>query len=358
MANTSQANFQAHYLQAMDIQLWIRRQLPSELESSAIPPSTIMSTDSQTSSDKVSPLNTPEEPLIASSITTNSHSDTEQASSVNTTPAIETPEISKPTLSLESVNSVDSTVNGLETNSSKNNIDYTINNRVDSTVNGIETDSPDRGLETDSVTHLKSEPKPEQLWEALQNRVAVCTACELHHNRTQTVFGVGNRQADLMLIGEGPGADEDAQGEPFVGRAGQLLNEMLYAINFKREDVYIANVVKCRPPGNRNPHVDEMVCCYGFLQQQIALVQPKLIVAVGRVAAQHLLQTQQTISKIRGQYFTYGENQIPLIPTFHPAYLLRSPSKKRESWQDLQIIWRTLNHLLEQVNHTDSHHLE
>lgn len=191
----------------------------------------------------------------------------------------------------------------------------------------------------------KPEASPVQLlnWEELKNRVTACTACELHKSRTQTVFGVGNRQADLILIGEAPGADEDIQGEPFVGRAGQLLNAMIYSIGLKREDLYIINIVKCRPPGNRNPHIDEMACCKGFLQRQIALIKPKLIVALGRVAAHHLLVTDTAIGKLRGQRFEYGDAKIPLIATYHPAYLLRRPSEKRHAWQDLQFIQQTLS---------------
>jgi len=195
------------------------------------------------------------------------------------------------------------------------------------------------------VSQTPQSPIHELDWEALQNRVAACTACDLHKTRTQTVFGVGNRQADLMFIGEAPGADEDAQGEPFVGRAGQLLTAMLYAIDLKRESVYIANVVKCRPPENRNPNPHELDCCNAFLQRQIVLVKPKLIVAVGRVAAHHLLATGTAISKLRRQRFEYGENKIPLIAIYHPAYLLRRPSEKRHAWQDLQFINQTLAEL-------------
>ncbi|MDM8567663.1 uracil-DNA glycosylase [Candidatus Halobeggiatoa sp. HSG11] len=178
-------------------------------------------------------------------------------------------------------------------------------------------------------------------WETLQEQVKTCTNCDLHKTRTQTVFGVGNRNADLLLIGEAPGADEDMQGEPFVGRAGQLLNAMLYAIKLSREDIYIANVIKCRPPNNRNPNNDEMTCCNHFLQQQISLLKPKLIVATGRVSAQHLLDTTTPIGQLRGKQFKY--NNIPLIATYHPAYLLRRPSEKRKSWQDLQFIINNLS---------------
>lgn len=177
-------------------------------------------------------------------------------------------------------------------------------------------------------------------WETLRQEVTACTACKLHQTRTQTVFGVGNRHADWLLVGEAPGADEDAQGEPFVGRAGKLLNEMLLAANMPRERVFIANILKCRPPNNRDPLFEEMVHCTPFLRRQIALLQPKLIIALGRVAAQYLLDTQTPISKLRGQEFTYADTNIPLIPTYHPAYLLRSPQQKRMAWLDIQFIWR------------------
>jgi DNA polymerase len=182
-------------------------------------------------------------------------------------------------------------------------------------------------------------------WEALQTRVAACQACGLHQTRTQTVLGVGNRQADWMFIGEAPGAEEDAQGIPFVGKAGQLLTNMLYAIKLKREEIYITNVIKCRPPDNRNPHQEEMIHCQAFLQRQIALIQPKLIIAVGKIAAQHLLTVDTPISKLRGQRFEYGENKLPLLATYHPAYLLRRPTEKRQSWQDFQFIHQMMAEL-------------
>ncbi len=175
-------------------------------------------------------------------------------------------------------------------------------------------------------------------WQTLQHQVTQCTACELYKTRTQTVFGVGNPQAKCLFVGEAPGADEDAQGEPFVGRAGKLLNAMLYAINVPRESIYIANILKCRPPNNRNPSREEMVCCTPFLQRQIKLIQPKLIVALGTIAAQYLLATKETIGHLRGQRFEYADTGTPLIATYHPAYLLRSPSQKRKSWEDLQLI--------------------
>jgi uracil-DNA glycosylase len=192
---------------------------------------------------------------------------------------------------------------------------------------------------------FEDSPLDELDWDSLENRVAGCTACDLHKTRTQTVFGAGNRQTDLMLIGEAPGADEDEQGEPFVGRAGLLLTDMIHAIELKRETVYITNVVKCRPPENRNPEPHELACCNAFLQRQIELIKPKLIIVVGRVAAHHLLETDTPISKLRQQRFEYGETKIPLIATYHPAYLLRRPSEKRQSWQDLQFIYQTMTEL-------------
>lgn len=180
-------------------------------------------------------------------------------------------------------------------------------------------------------------------WQDLQQRVAHCTACELCQGRTQTVFGTGNINANYLFVGEGPGEEEDAQGLPFVGPAGRLLNAMLYAINLQREQVYIANVVKCRPPQNRNPKEEEMKQCAPFLQQQIQLIQPKLIIALGAVAAQHLLAKNTPIGQLRQQQLYY--QNIPLIATYHPAYLLRRPSEKRRSWQDLQFIHSTFQQL-------------
>lgn len=172
-------------------------------------------------------------------------------------------------------------------------------------------------------------------WEPLRELVAACTRCELHATRTQTVFGVGNPSARWMFIGEAPGAEEDRQGEPFVGRAGQLLTSMLKAAGFRREDVYIANVLKCRPPGNRDPRPDEARACRGHLERQIELVSPDLVVAVGRIAAQNLLGTDTPLGKLRGRVHALGTRRWPLIVTYHPAYLLRSPAGKRKAWQDL-----------------------
>jgi DNA polymerase len=164
---------------------------------------------------------------------------------------------------------------------------------------------------------------------------ADCSRCKLHTlGRTQVVFGVGNPNADLMFVGEAPGADEDIQGEPFVGRAGQLLTKIIEAIGLRREDVYIANVIKCRPPGNRNPEPDEVEQCEPFLFRQIDTVKPKVIVALGKFAAQCLLRSNDPITRIRGREFKYRD--AILIPTYHPAYLLRTPSAKREVWEDMK----------------------
>ena len=173
-------------------------------------------------------------------------------------------------------------------------------------------------------------------WQTLEAQVSSCTRCALHESRTHTVFGVGDRNADWMIIGEAPGADEDKQGEPFVGRAGQLLNEMLFAAGYRRSDVYIANILKCRPPANRDPSADEVECCQLYLQQQVALIQPKLILAVGRIAAHNMLHTTTQVGRLRGTVHHYGEQEIPLIVTYHPAYLLRTPLEKRKVWEDLQ----------------------
>ena len=162
-----------------------------------------------------------------------------------------------------------------------------------------------------------------------------CSRCKLHTlGRRQVVFGVGNPNADLMFVGEAPGADEDVQGEPFVGRAGQLLTKIIEAIELRREDVYIANVIKCRPPGNRNPEPDEVEQCEPFLFRQVDIIKPKVIVALGKFAAQCLLKSDAPITRIRGREFTYRHSI--LIPTYHPAYLLRNPSAKRDVWEDMK----------------------
>jgi uracil-DNA glycosylase family 4 len=173
-------------------------------------------------------------------------------------------------------------------------------------------------------------------WPELRARVAACTRCALSNTRTQTVFGVGNLRAEWLIVGEAPGADEDRQGEPFVGRAGQLLNSMLSAIGLTREQVYIANVLKCRPPGNRDPTGGEAAECLPYLDQQIALLKPKLMLAVGRIAAQNLLRTDVTLGRLRQQVHRFGLSQVPLVVTYHPGYLLRTPTDKRKAWEDLK----------------------
>jgi len=171
-------------------------------------------------------------------------------------------------------------------------------------------------------------------WTLLEAEVRACTKCGLHTTRTQTVFGVGDRHARWMFVGEAPGADEDRQGEPFVGRAGQLLNAMIVALGLKREQVYIANVLKCRPPNNRDPQAGEVEQCEPYLIRQIELIQPKLIVALGRHAAHSLLKTDLALARLRSQRLSYQD--IPLVVTYHPAYLLRSPTEKRKAWEDLR----------------------
>lgn len=171
---------------------------------------------------------------------------------------------------------------------------------------------------------------------AIENAIRVCTACGLCESRTQAVPGVGNPHADLLVIGEAPGQEEDRRGEPFVGRAGQLLDRMLAAIDLDRQTVYITNVLKCRPPKNRDPKPDEVQACSPFLRRQIELIEPKAILAVGRVAAQQLLETGETIGRLRGRWHRFGPRNTPLLVSYHPAYLLRSPGEKRKAWADLK----------------------
>lgn len=201
---------------------------------------------------------------------------------------------------------------------------------------------PDTGDENIPPTESRAARIARLDWDALGGEVRQCTACNLCESRTQTVFGVGNRQADWLIVGEAPGADEDRQGEPFVGRAGKLLNPMLEAIGLKREQVFIANILKCRPPDNRDPAPAEAASCRPFLERQIALIQPRIILAVGRIAAQNLLNTDTPIGKLRGEIHFLGAARIPLVVTYHPAYLLRSPREKRKSWDDLRLARRAL----------------
>jgi uracil-DNA glycosylase family 4 len=194
-------------------------------------------------------------------------------------------------------------------------------------------DAPYRAVDTDTIHVARS---PAEVLAAVKSDLgADCSRCKLHGlGRKQVVFGVGNPDADLMFVGEAPGADEDIQGIPFVGRAGQLLTKMIEAINLRRDDVYIANVIKCRPPGNRNPEPDEIAQCEPFLFQQIAAINPKVIVALGSFAAKTLLRSEESISRLRGRIYDF--HGAKLIPTFHPSFLLRSPDRKRDAWEDLK----------------------
>ncbi len=208
-------------------------------------------------------------------------------------------------------------------------------------------------LENDTELKIQNELHPIEnqqtihSLEELQKQVSVCTKCELHQTRTQTVFGVGHPAADWLIIGEAPGADEDRKGEPFVGRAGQLLTNMLRAIGLAREEVFIANILKCRPPNNRDPKQEEVAQCKPYLRQQIEFLQPKVILAVGRIAAQSLLETDTPIGRMRGKQYQFENTNIPVVATYHPAYLLRSPQQKRKAWEDLkfarQIMQQRLN---------------
>ncbi len=195
-------------------------------------------------------------------------------------------------------------------------------------------------VKTASVRVPETTVQESEIWRDLRQRVAKCQHCELHRGRTQTVFGVGDHQADWLIIGEAPGAEEDKQGEPFVGRAGKLLNSMLFALGLQREQVFIANILKCRPPKNRDPKPEEVVACSSYLKEQIDLLQPKIILAVGRIAAQNLMKTETPIGKMRGRRYQYADTGIPVVVTYHPAYLLRSPREKRKAWQDLQLAMR------------------
>ena len=183
-------------------------------------------------------------------------------------------------------------------------------------------------------SNIPARPEVDNLTD-LQAQVAACQACELAASRSQTVFGSGDAHARLMLIGEAPGAEEDRQGLPFVGAAGQLLSEMLYAIGLQREQVYIANMLKCRPPNNRDPHKGEIQACEHFLRRQIELIGPKLILVLGRVAAQNLLHSTDSLARLRGKSYCFAETNTPLMVSYHPAYLLRTPKDKAKAWQDL-----------------------
>ncbi|MBI5286698.1 MAG: uracil-DNA glycosylase [Deltaproteobacteria bacterium] len=183
-----------------------------------------------------------------------------------------------------------------------------------------------------------SSHKPQLLTlKAIREELGDCKRCKLYKGRTHIVFGVGNGKAPLVFVGEGPGRDEDLQGEPFVGRAGQLLTRIIEAIGFRRPDVYICNVVKCRPPENRNPEPDEIAACRPFLEKQLEVIKPKIIVALGNISAQTLLNTTSGITELRGKFYWYRED-IKVMPTFHPSYLLRNESKKKEVWEDMKMV--------------------
>jgi len=206
-----------------------------------------------------------------------------------------------------------------------------------------------RGSDAEENGVIADETSPQETtlleWPELRETVAGCTLCSLHKTRTQTVFGVGSEHADWMIIGEAPGAEEDRRGEPFVGRAGKLLDEMLRAVGLARDAVFIANTLKCRPPNNRDPAADEAAACRAYLDRQISLLKPKLILAVGRIAAQNLLGTDAPLGRLRGQKHYLNDGQLPVVVTYHPAYLLRSPTQKRKAWQDLCLARQIVNEL-------------
>ncbi len=187
-----------------------------------------------------------------------------------------------------------------------------------------------------------SSETPSDAWQDIFQCVRNCTLCGLDRTRKNSVFGSGSNQADLLIVGEAPGANEDQQGAPFVGRAGMLLTEMLRAIGIERENIFITNILKCRPPNNRDPLPYEVDCCTPHLKKQIETLKPKLMVAVGRIAAQFLLNSKTSLGRLRGTTYTYGENKIPLLVTYHPAYLLRSPKEKAKAYEDLLMIQKML----------------
>jgi DNA polymerase len=196
--------------------------------------------------------------------------------------------------------------------------------------------SPEPGARSPEPALLTVSRNAAEALAAIRTDLGDCTRCKLHRTRTNIVFGVGSPDARLMFVGEGPGADEDEQGEPFVGRAGQLLTQIIKAMGFERGDVYIANVVKCRPPNNRNPEPDEIEPCEPFLIRQIEAIRPRVIVALGKFAAQTLLRSSVPITRLRGQFHPFGA--VDVMPTFHPSYLLRNPAAKREVWEDMKLV--------------------
>jgi uracil-DNA glycosylase family 4 len=198
---------------------------------------------------------------------------------------------------------------------------------------------PPTGMTGPATPRLQPGPAADS-WELLAGEVAACTRCALHRSRNCTVFGVGDRQARWLIVGEAPGAEEDRRGEPFVGRAGKLLDSMLRAIGLSRQQVYIANILKCRPPDNRTPLPAEVAQCLPYLERQIALLRPSIMLAVGSVAAQNLLGTDAPVGRLRGRVHAFGSARTPLVVTYHPAYLLRSPGEKRRAWEDLKFARR------------------
>ena len=231
--------------------------------------------------------------------------------------------------------------------SDKNRLDYLEALGIDLWQRRVQVDDTDDSVvsldaESSAPAALVGSAESSASWDSLRAAVAGCTACSLHQSRTQTVFGVGNTSADWMIVGEAPGAEEDRRGEPFVGRAGKLLDEVLRAVDLDRSTVFIANILKCRPPNNRDPSVEEAAACRGYLDRQIELVKPKLILAVGRIAAQQLLATDLPVGRMRGEVHRLGDGAIPVVVTYHPAYLLRSPSQKRKVWDDLCLARKTL----------------
>jgi uracil-DNA glycosylase len=214
---------------------------------------------------------------------------------------------------------------------------------------------PATAPEPTAVPRMESGAETEARWEELRAEVLHCSRCPLHLTRTQGVFGVGPRRADWLVIGEAPGAEEDRRGEPFVGAAGQLLDAMLRAIGLDRtRNVYIANMLKSRPPGNRDPKPEEVAACLPYLVRQIALLRPRIMLAVGRIAAQNLLATDAPLGRLRGRVHYFGELNTPLVVTYHPAYLLRTPGDKRKAWEDLKFA-RNLYQQLTQAAVTDGH---
>ena len=205
---------------------------------------------------------------------------------------------------------------------------------------GLDVWVPREQAQPEAEVTVTDAPGDEMDWAQLRDTVAACSRCPLHENRTQTVFGVGDPDADSLIIGEAPGAEEDRRGEPFVGRAGKLLDAMLRVVGLRRSQTFIANILKCRPPNNRDPRAEEVAACRSYLDRQIELVQPKIILAVGRIAAQQLLDTDAPVGRLRGTL--HYLHQIPLVVTYHPAYLLRSPIQKRKAWDDLCLASRAM----------------